>query len=176
MSFGWSAGDTVSTAKLPYHVGSAMKESGGASSKYVLTPMTVTEIPLLTLLRFQDTISFLQTLTHTLEYLNILQTTDLVPTLATTLEEQFQHIRVPLQTFFNDVGKKFSPSLSRGSRRNKFLAAPRKVHWAISTSKKVKHLQERIAVSMAAVSMILGQQIVYVHSKPAPYSGSGNVC
>ena len=55
MSFGWSAGDIVSAAKLLYKIGVALKESGGASTEY------------------QDISSTLETIIRTLEHLNALQ-------------------------------------------------------------------------------------------------------
>jgi hypothetical protein len=67
-----------------------------------------------------------------------------------------------LETFLADVGRRFEPALGAQSKRSSFLAAPQKVQWALSTKKKVKSLQDRIAVPMAAVGMILGQQIMSV--------------
>jgi hypothetical protein len=61
-----------------------------------------------------------------------------------------------------DVGKRFECALGVNRARNKLLAAPKKIQWAISTSKKIKQLQDRIAVPMAAVGMLLGQQVMYV--------------
>jgi hypothetical protein len=142
MSFGWSAGDIVAALKLLHQIGSALRDSGGASSD------------------FQDTLSFLQTLSRTLEHLNVLQAAGLDSDVANILREQYDEIRVPLATFLKDVGARFEPSLGVKGERNKILAAPRKIQWALSTSKKVRRLQEQIAVPMSSVGILLGQQIL----------------
>jgi hypothetical protein len=142
MSFGWSAGDLVAALKLLHQIGSALRDSGGASSD------------------FQETISFFQTLSRALEHLNVLRSKPLDPEIAEQLREQCDHIRVPLVTFLEDVGGKFELSLGAKSRRNKLFAAPRMIQWALSTSKKVKRLQDRIAVPMASMSVMLSQQIL----------------
>jgi hypothetical protein len=138
MSFGWSAGDLVAALKLLHQIGSALRDSGGASSD------------------FQETISFFQTLSRALEHLNVLRSKPLDPEIAEQLREQCDHIRVPLVTFLEDVGGKFELSLGAKSRRNKLFAAPRMIQWALSTSKKVKRLQ----VPMASMSVMLSQQIL----------------
>jgi hypothetical protein len=142
MSFGWSVGDIIEGLKLLHQIGSTLKDSGGASSE------------------FQDTVSFLQTLSRTLNHLNALQDTPLDPDIAENLKNQCCHIRMPLTEFLDDVGRRYGPSLGVSSTRNKIFAAPRKIQWALSTSKKIKNLQNRIAVPMAAVGMILGQQVM----------------
>jgi hypothetical protein len=140
MSFGWSVGDIIEGLRLLHQIGSALKDSGGASSE------------------FQDTISFLQTLSRTLNHLNALQETALDPDIAENLKNQCSHIRVPLTEFLYDVSRRYEQSLGVSSTRNKIFAAPRKTQWALWTSKKIKKLQDRIAIPMAAVGMILGQQ------------------
>ncbi|PMD14458.1 hypothetical protein NA56DRAFT_664780 [Hyaloscypha hepaticicola] len=147
MSFGWSAGDLVAAVKLLYQIGSALRESGGASSD------------------FRDTLSFLQTVSQTLKHLNLLQTTPLEAQIAESLREQCDHIREPLSAFLKDVEKKFEPKIGFKSDCKKILAAPRMVQWALFTSKKAKHLQHRIAVSMVSVDLLLSQQILLTTQK-----------
>jgi hypothetical protein len=139
MSFSWSAGDIVAALKLLHQIGSAIRDSGGD---------------------FQDTLSFLETLSQTLQHINASQATPLDPELADNLREQCNHIRAPLAAFLDDVGGKFGPALGVNSRRTRIFGAPRMIQWALSTSKKTKRLQDRIAVPMASVGLILGQQIV----------------
>jgi hypothetical protein len=153
MSFGWSAGDIDAALKLLHQIGSALRDSGGASSD------------------FQDTLLFLQTLSRTLEHLNVLQATPLDSDVVDNLREQYNHIRVPLTAFLDDVGGRFGPSLSVQNERNKILAAPRKIQWELSTSKKVKRLQDRVAVPMASVGLMLGHQILYVLTYASNVSG-----
>lgn len=142
MSFGWSAGDLVAALKLLHQIGSALKESGGASSD------------------FQDTLSFLQILSRTLEHLNVLHATSLDHQVAENLREQCGQIREPLSAFLDDVGRRFGPRLGIRSDCNKIFAAPRMIQWALSTSKKTKRLQDRIAIPITSINIILGQQIL----------------
>ncbi|KAF4625253.1 hypothetical protein G7Y89_g12917 [Cudoniella acicularis] len=142
MSFGWSVGDVVAALQLLLKIGHALKDSGGASSD------------------FQDAYSFLQTLSRTLQHMNALQYTLLDEAVAEELREQCNHIRAPLEAFLEDVRSQFENSLGANSTRHAVLTAPRKIQWAISTSKKLKKLQERVAIPLAGVGIILGQQIV----------------
>jgi hypothetical protein len=147
MSFGWSAGDIVAALKLLYKTGSALKDLGGASSN------------------FQDIYSFLQTLSQTLEHLNALQATPFDPDLSKNLREQCDQIRVPLAKFLADVERRFEPALGLNSQNNRILTAPRKIQWALLTSKKIKRLQDRITVPMAAIGLILSHHIMWVYSE-----------
>jgi hypothetical protein len=142
MSSGWSDSDLVATLKLLYQISSALRDSGGASSD------------------FQEAISFFQTLSRTLEHLNLLHSKPLDPEIAKIFREQCDLIRVPLVAFLEDVGGKFGPSLGVKSGRNKIFTAPQMIQWALSTSKKAKRLQDRIAVPMVSMGVMLGQQIL----------------
>jgi hypothetical protein len=144
MSFGWSAGDIASAIKLVYQIGSALRDSGGAASE------------------FQDSLSFLETLSLTLEHLSALEVVLSDSGFRGHLREQCDHIRVPLTEFLQNVGQRFGPALGANSTMNSVLAAPRKIQWAKSTSKKVERLQRRIAVPMTAVGLLLAQQTVSV--------------
>jgi hypothetical protein len=70
-----------------------------------------------------------------------------------------------LAAFFGDVGRRFEHALGLNSRGNRTFAAPRKIQWALLTSKMSKRLQDRITVPMAAVGLMLGQQIMQVCSR-----------
>jgi len=124
MSFGWSAGDIVAALKLLYQISVALKDSDGASSD------------------FQDACSFFQTLSRTLQHLNTLQCKSLDPYVTENLREECNHIRVPLAAFLGDVKSRFEISLGANSPRHPILRAPRKIQWALSTSKKAKKLQD----------------------------------
>jgi hypothetical protein len=143
MSFGWSAGDIVAALKLLLQIVTALKDSGGASSD------------------LRDALSYLQTLSRTLQHLNSLQAAPLDhQDIAENLREQCSHIRVPLQAFLDDVGRRFGSVLAVNTQRKRLSAAPRAIQWAVSTSKKVKQLRDRVAVPMTAVGLLLGLQIV----------------
>jgi hypothetical protein len=142
MSFSWSAGDIVAALKLLQQIGTALKDSGGASSE------------------FQDTLSFLQALSQTLQHLNSIPLTPLDQGVAENLRQQCEHIRVPLQAFLEDAKRRFELALGVKTTKNRIFTAPRKIQWALSMSKKVKQLQERVAVPMAAVGLIMSHQVV----------------
>ena len=142
MSFGWSVGDVVAAFQLLNKVVLALRDSGGA------------------LFEYQDASSFLQTLSNTLQHLNALQSMSIDPDLADIFRDQCDQVRLPLDGFLHDIKPRFEPSLGVGSTRGKIIAGPKKIQWALSTSKKVKRLQERITIPMAAIGVLLGQQIV----------------
>jgi hypothetical protein len=135
MSFGWSAGDIVLTLKVLYKVGAALKDSGGASSN------------------FQNALSFLQTLSRTLEHLVIIQSTPLGRDMSENLREQCDHIKKPLGTFLSEIERRY-PSALGSTAKPSTLSAARKVQWGLFRPKKLKLLQERIAVPMAAIGLI----------------------
>jgi hypothetical protein len=103
MSFGWSVGDIIEGLRLLHQIGSALKDSGGASSE------------------FQDTISFLQTLSRTLNHLNALQETALDPDTAENLKNQCSHIRVPLTEFSTMLVEDMSNHLELAVTETRFL-------------------------------------------------------
>jgi hypothetical protein len=115
MSFGWSAGDIVAALKLLHQIGSAIRDSGGD---------------------FQDTLSFLQTLSRTLRHLNAPQATPLDPELADNLREQCDHIRAPLAAFLDDVGGRFGPALGVNGRHDRIFGAPRMIQWALPPQRR----------------------------------------
>ncbi|KAG4439656.1 hypothetical protein IFR05_004853 [Cadophora sp. M221] len=142
MSFGWSVGDLIAAINLLTKIGGALREAGGASSEY------------------QDATSFLSTLQITLENLKSLDTISIDVHKVDNLRQQCEHIQVPLATFLDNVNRRYEASLGSLSQCSRLLCAPRKIQWALYTSKKIRHLQERIAVPMAAVNMLLGLQTI----------------
>lgn len=138
MSVGWSAGDILAALKLLRDIGAALQDSGGASSD------------------FEETYSFLRHLSITLQLLNAQQSASLSPALAEELANLCEDIRVPLTAFLDDVGKRFEASLGAGSSRGGVRTAPRKVQWALSTSKKARALKLRLTVPLVTVGIILG--------------------
>ena len=69
---------------------------------------------------------------------------------------------MPLHAFLDDVKRRFEPGLGVNSRRHGILSTSRKIQWALSTSMKVRRLQDQVAVPIVAVGVMLGQQIVCV--------------
>lgn len=141
MSFGWSAGDIAIAVKFLCKVTIALKEAGGAKDD------------------FQDTTSFLKTLTQTLEHLIALQNAQLDQEILENLRDQCDQIKGPVNTFLSDV-EKYEHALGVQSTMSMLRNAPRKLQWALFSSKKATVLKERIAVPMAAASLILGKQTV----------------
>ncbi|KAH7364658.1 hypothetical protein BKA65DRAFT_142867 [Rhexocercosporidium sp. MPI-PUGE-AT-0058] len=142
MSFGWSVGDLIAAINLLTKIGCALRDVGGASSEY------------------QDATSFLGTLQVTLESLKSLYGIPIEARTTDNLLQQCEHIRVPLEAFLDGVNRRYDASLGSSSHHSRLLSAPRKIQWALHTSKKIRQLQERIAVPMAAVNMLLGLQTI----------------
>jgi hypothetical protein len=142
MSFGWSASDIVAALQLLYKVTTALKDTGGASSDY------------------QDTTSFLDILSSTLQHLKTLQTAPLDPELAKNLEQLCEQVGEPISTFCEYIRSSFERDLGADSTRPRFLATGYKIQWALSTSKKAKALRERIGGTVIAISVLLGQQVL----------------
>lgn len=152
MSFGWSASDVVAALKFLHRIGSALREAGGASSDY------------------QNTITFLQTFSHTIQHLHAIQVTSLDPVIAQDLRDHCGQIKDPLQAFLEDAHK-FESSLGRDvkSKRKILLGTGRKIQWAVVLKNKVKVLQDRVEIPMASISIILGQQILWVSKNSCVY-------
>ncbi|KAL5320495.1 hypothetical protein ACEPPN_011301 [Leptodophora sp. 'Broadleaf-Isolate-01'] len=142
MSFGWSVGDLIAAINLLTKIGGALRDADGASFEY------------------RDATNFLNTLRITLENLKSLDTIPIDTHKADNLRQQCEHIRVPLGAFLDGVNRRYEASLGSSSQRSRLLSAPRKIQWALYTSKKIKQLQERVAIPMAAVNMLLGLQTI----------------
>jgi hypothetical protein len=142
MSFGWSAGDIVAALQLLHKVAIALKDSGGASSEY------------------QDVSSFLDILSVTLQHLKALQSAPLDPELAKNLQQLCEHVQGPISSFCEHIRSSFERDLGADSTRLKFLTTGRKLQWALSTSKKVQTLREKIGGPMVGIGIVLGQQVV----------------
>lgn len=142
MSFGWSAGDLALAVKLLYQVGVALKESGGASSD------------------FQDTLTFLQTLSLTLQHVSALQNLQRSGDLEITenLRAHCTLIREPVGNFLAKIHTKYERQLGKDSKWYKLQPAWKKLRWALSISEKAKQLQGRITTSMTAISVIMIHQ------------------
>ncbi len=142
MSFGWSVGDIVAALQLCNKVLAALKETGGASSEY------------------QHATNFLGVLTVTLQHLKALQAVPLDPDLAKNLEQHCALIQGPLTSFRERIRARFERDLGTESTRLKILTTGRKLQWALSTAKVVKVLEGKIAGQLAAISIILSQQVM----------------
>ena len=142
MSFGWSAGDIVATLNLLHKVVVALKDTGGASSDY------------------QEVSCFLNVLTVTLQHLKALQAAPLDPDLAKNLEKLCEQVQGPLEPFCERIRTSFERDLGADSVKPNIWAAGRKLQWALSTSKKVKELREKIGGPIAAIGVVLSQQVV----------------
>jgi len=142
MSFGWSASDIAAALQLLNTVVVALKDTGGASSDY------------------QDASHFLNILSVTLQHLKALQAAPLDPNLAKNIEQHCAQIQGPLAAFHERINSRFQRDLGAESTRLMFLTAGRKIQWALSTSKEVKRLKEKIGGSVAAIGIALSQQIV----------------
>lgn len=142
MSFGWSVGDILAALQLLNKVRVALKETGGASFSY------------------QESSTFLDILAVTLQHLTALQNAPLDPDLARNLGRLCKQVQDPLLAFRDEIQGTFGRDLGAGSTRARFLTAGMKVRWALSTEKKVRALRERIGVPVAAIGVLMNQQVV----------------
>jgi hypothetical protein len=142
MSFGWSTGDIVAALQLLHKAAIALKDTGGASSDY------------------QDATSFLDVLSVTLQHVKALQAAPLDPDLAINLRQLCEQVQEPISSLCGHIRSSFERDLGSDSTRLKFLTTSRKLQWALSTSKKVKALREKIGGPIAGIGIVLGQQVV----------------
>lgn len=138
MSFGWSAGDLLAAFEFLNKVRVALKEAGGAASDY------------------QAEIAFLTSLNATLKHLDALQSVPINPGLVATIKEHCEQVQKPLDAFLRAARDKYARLEKRTSAAD-VLSAPRKVQWALSTSKQVKELRGRIAGNLDAIQITLMQ-------------------
>jgi hypothetical protein len=142
MSFSWSVGDIIAALQLVHKVAVALKDMGGASSEY------------------QDILIFLGTLSATLQNLKSLQEAPLDPDLANNLGQLCEQVKSPLISFCERIKSSFERDLGTESTRLRFLSTGCKLQWALTTSKKVRDLREKIGAPIAAIGIVLGHQIV----------------
>lgn len=142
MSFGWSVGDIGAALGLLHKVAGVLKDMGGASSDY------------------QESLTFLYTLSATLQNLKSLQSAPLDLDVARNLGQLCQQVQGPLTAFCTDIHTRFESDLGTTSTRLNIFTTHRKLQWALSTSKKVKALRERIGEPLVAIGIVLGHQIV----------------
>jgi hypothetical protein len=95
-----------------------------------------------------------------LQHLKALQAAPLDPDLAENLGQLCKQVQAPLSLFCEHIRSSFERDLGAESARLKFLTTDRKLQWALSTSKKVKDLRENIGGPIAAIGIVLSQQVV----------------
>ncbi|KAK2604223.1 hypothetical protein N8I77_007170 [Diaporthe amygdali] len=153
MSFGWSAGDVIAGLQLLNQIRVALKDSGGSRSEY------------------QDETAFLDNLSLTLRALGSVQPESLQPAVAEDISRHAKHIGKAVDGFLRDVQSRFGSNLGRfptAMRRGVWGASAstfRKMQWAISTSKKVRALRDRISAELPSLQIILSQHIINICSQ-----------
>lgn len=140
MSFGWSVGDLVGAVQLLNKAVTALKDAGGASDEYA------------------EEVNFLRSLAVTLEHLNTLQSSPLDHNVIVNLQRHCEQVRQPVLLFLRDIERRFQISLSQRTSWAKVAATPRKLQWALSVSKHVKELRQKISGNMDAIQLCLSQQ------------------
>lgn len=148
MSFGWSAGDVIAALKLLNQIRVALKDSGGSRAEY------------------QDEITFLDSLCLTLRTLGSVQSEALQPVVPENISRHVEHIGKSVEGFLRDIRSQFGPDLGHfPTTRKRGLWGPsvstfRKVQWALSTSKKVRALRDRICAELMSLQIQLSQHIM----------------
>lgn len=148
MSFGWSAGDVIAALKLMNQIRVALKDSGGSRAEY------------------QDEITFLDNLCLTLRTLGSVEPASLQPVFGENIARHVDHICKSVDGFLRDTRSQFGPDLGRfpttrrGGVWGPSVSAFRKMQWALSTSKKVRALRDRICAELLSLQIQLSQHIV----------------
>ena len=137
--FGWSTGDIVLAAKFVVKVGTALRESGGASEDY------------------QQSAQFLFSLEQTLTSLVFLESVLPQDASADMIISQARMVAEILNSFVTSINK-FEASLGRYHRKGFRHGMVRKLQWTIFVSGKVKELQSKIALPIATINTNLGLQ------------------
>lgn len=148
MSFGWSAGDVIAALGLLNQIRVALKDSGGSRAEY------------------QDEIIFLDNLCLTLRTLRNIQPESLQPVVGENISRHVEHIGKSVTAFLGDIRTQFGPDLGRfpttrrGGVWGPSVSTFRKVQWALSTSKKVRSLRDRICAELLSLQIQLSQHIM----------------
>ncbi|KAK3366776.1 hypothetical protein B0T24DRAFT_633598 [Lasiosphaeria ovina] len=132
MSFGWSAGDVVAALGVLNKVRNALKESSGASSDY------------------QGEVQCLRTLSLTIQNIDKLPLDSLNPELSRNVQEYCKQLKDPLFSFIDRIQKCYETTIGPASTTPRLLSAPKKIHWALSTAKKVRELRDKVAGPLSA--------------------------
>lgn len=140
MSFGWSVGDLVGAARLLRKIIIALKDAGGASEEY------------------GEEMAFLQSLAVTLRHLDALQLAPLERDVLLNLQEHCIQLREPVLLFLKDIQHRFQEPLGQKQSWTNAVATSRKVQWALSVSKRVRGLRQRISGSIDAIQLCLSHQ------------------
>lgn len=145
MSFGWSAGDIVASLQLLNQIRIALKDSEGSKSEY------------------QNETAFLDNLSVTLRTLGSVQPGTLQPAVSESISSHAEHIGKPVDRFLGDVQSQFGPNLghfpttTRGRMWGSSVSTVRKIQWALSTSKKIRALRDRIGAELLSLQIQLSQ-------------------
>ncbi len=142
MSFGFSVGDFVAALTVLNNVRIALQDSNGASTSY------------------REEISFLQALSLTVQHLDTLQLCPLDDHLSKNIQDHYKQLKEPLHAFVDGIENSYDGSLGWKTTAPKVLTAHRRIQWALSTSKKVRRLREKIATPLLAIQITLSQQIM----------------
>lgn len=137
MSFGFSIGDFVAVGKLVIEIGSALRESTGASAEY------------------QSVLLRLDSLMNTLRIAELSILSTQLPQSATNaikkhLERCAEHLRK-----FSAAVEKHKKSLSKGRSGSRVKDSWRKMGWALFTKEEVKEIDGDLRGDIGAICMVL---------------------
>lgn len=148
MSFGWSAGDVIAALQLLNQIRVALKDSRGSRAEYL------------------DEITFLDNLCLTLRTLTNTESESLQPAVAENISKHAEDIGKSVDGSLRDIRSQFGPDLGHfptTRRRGVWgpsVSAFRKMQWAVSTSKKVRALRNRICAQLLSLQIQLSQHIM----------------
>lgn len=144
MSFGWSAGDVVSSIKFIYDVCQALREEQGANGK------------------FQYAINYLASLADILEKLKEPNVINLVN------QKDIERVRASVVSFRNKIVARFGDTLgvdASGDWRRVWTKHIRKLQYAFFTLKEVETLQGQISYALDAVKLTLARENVQINQE-----------
>jgi len=145
MSFGWSAGDLIAAIKLIRGVAQALDDVRGAKGE------------------FNDTISYLGTVTRTLEPLLTFSSSsfELDPHCKKDIIEQVNHIKTPIQEFLRSA-RKYECSFGEQSRNGRLSNVRRKLQWRLFMTGEVKTLRSKTKDHLQVLDTLMGRLTLLV--------------
>ncbi|KAK1446065.1 hypothetical protein CMEL01_10308 [Colletotrichum melonis] len=144
MSFGWSTGDIIVALPLFNKIRIALKDSGGSKTEY------------------QNAITFIDELSTTLRTLDDIQTTSPHPDLLQDVCSHAKRLRIEVDLFLKTMQDEYEGSLGPFSLSGKTKTFQNKIRYAISTSKKVQNLREKIGPELSTLQLKLSHHVLLV--------------
>ena len=137
MSFGFSVGDFIAVGSLIFQIGSALRDSKGASAEY------------------QTLLLRLDSLVNTLRIAELsIRGGQLPPPTANAIREHLEQCGEHLRKF-NSVIEKHKKSLSKQGSGNRMKDSWRKIGWSLFTREEIDGIDDALRGNIDAISLVL---------------------